>query len=244
MKNRITDADAELLLAGRAPEGRPGLEELAAAVTAFRSATAKATPRPSPEMAARLDVPQDELMSARATSPGTSSRRFETDSPAPRARMRSVGAIARATERVSLFGLAARVAVGVGALLLGITVAGAAGALPGGVQDAFDDLVSMVIPSDGDDKPVIIDEEPAVDDESVGGEESGGDDLVPEGPASGDGEVSESPSDDDAKPGDGEEPDGVSEPDEPDEGAGDEESESDSDSDSTLPTGPLIGYSP
>ncbi|WP_309708209.1 hypothetical protein [Pseudolysinimonas sp.] len=231
MKNRITDADAELLLAGRAPEGLPGSEELAAAVTAFRSATVEAIPRPSAELAARLSVADDELFSARATSPDTSSPRFETDSPG--ARTRDADANERAAERVSRFGLAARVAVGVGALLLGITVAGAAGALPGGVQDAFDDLVSTVTPGDDDDKPVIIDEEPAVDDESVDGEESGGDDLVPGEPAPDDGEETESPSDD-ADVGDGEESDGDSESDEPDEDAGEEEPDTDSsDSDSS-----------
>lgn len=194
MKNRITHADAEQLLAGRTPEGRPGLAVLAAALTEFRSATIDTTPQPSTELATRLAANRD---------------------------VDAAPTIARAGERVSRFGLAARVAVGVVALLLGVTIAGAAGALPGGVQDAFDDLVSTVIPG-GDDGPAILDEDPA-----------DGDDVRPEEDSS-PGDEAGSPSED-AEPGDGEEPEGDQESGEPDEDPGDDEPESDSDSDSSDP---------
>lgn len=246
MESRITDADAELLLAGTPPEGRPGLEELAAAIAAFRSETVEATPRPSAELAARLSVPHDALSSAPAAS-GASPGGSETDSPVPGSRTRPVVAIALAAEPASRFGVAARTAVGVGALLLGIAVAGAAGALPGRVQDVFDGLVSTVIPSD-DDEAVNVDEEPVVDDESVHeeepgsdeepgadeepgpDEEPGSDDLAPEESASGDGgDESESRSDGDGEPGHGEEPEEDAEPEEPDQDAGEESRESESD---------------
>lgn len=223
MKNRITDAEAELLLAGRTPEGRPGFGELAASVAALRSAAFETAPRPSVELAARLGVPHEELVSAMATSTAASSKRFAADSSVAVARTPRGSAISRVVERVSGFGLAARIAAGVGAFLLGITAAGAAGALPGGMQDAFDDLVSTVIPIDDDAEIVIIDEQPTVNDESVdgGSDESGGDEVAPgEETSPDDSDEAESPSGDDS------EVDGDSERDETVEGSGEEESES------------------
>lgn len=226
MKNRITNDEVELLLAGRTPEGRPGFGELAAVVAALRSEAFETAPRPSDELAARLGVPHEELVSA-ATSTAGSSKRLAGDSSVAVARTPRSSAIARVVERVSGFGLAARIAAGVGALLLGIGAAGAAGALPGGMQDAFDDLVSTVIPIEHDAEVVIIDEQPTVDDESVdgGSDESGGDEVAPGEETSPDDSDEDDSDEDESPPGDDvdePEPDGDSETEETVEGSGGE----------------------
>ncbi len=170
MKNRITDHEAELLLAGRTPEGRPDFGELAASVASFRSAAFETVPRPSAALADRLGLPQDALVAAMATSTAASSGRVAADAPsaALAAEAPRTGVIRGLRERVAGFGLATKIAAGVGALALGITATGAAGALPGAMQDAFDDIVSAVISVErdveGDADVVVVDEESSVED--------------------------------------------------------------------------------
>ena len=165
MKNWINDDEAELLLAGRTPEGRPDFDELAASIASFRSAAFETVPRPSALLAARLGLPQEELVSVIATSTAASSGRLAAAFPvaALAARAPRTSAMTRMIERVSGLGLPARIAAGMGALALGITAVGAANALPGGMQGAFDDLVSTVISVEGDAEVVIIDEDATVD---------------------------------------------------------------------------------
>lgn len=195
MKNRITDHEAELLLAGRTPAGRPDFGELAASVASFRSAALEAAPRPSAALTARLGLPPQEVLSALATSSDASSGRLGAGPPADviAARGSRSGVVRRAVERVSGLGLTARIAAGVGALALGITVTGVAGALPGGMQDAFDELVSTVISIRGDVDAVVVDEPPL--------EEPADDERGPAGPTpAGEGRDAGSSSTDDSVP--------------------------------------------
>jgi hypothetical protein len=158
MKNSINDDEAEVLLAGRTPEGRPDFDELAASIASFRSATFEMVPRPSAVLAARLGLPQEELVTATSTAASTGRLAANCPDAAFAARVPRSSAMTRMIERVSDLSLAAKIAAGMGVLALGITVAGAAHALPGGLQNAFDNFVSTVISVEGNDEVVIVDE--------------------------------------------------------------------------------------
>lgn|GEM_PF-5951030 len=80
-------------------------------------------------------------------------------------------------------GLASKIALGAGVAVAATTGAGAVGVLPGGAQDAFDNVVSVVTPwSDSeitsdedvtsDDDATVTDDESTATDEEVTGDES------------------------------------------------------------------------
>ena len=122
-KHTITDAEAQQLLSGATPEGRPELAELAASIADVRrDASQLVAPQPSAALAARLDQP------ALGVSAGAE--------PTP------LKGIKKMAASIAGLGLAAKLAAATGVLALGLTGVGAAGALPGPAQDAFDGVVS------------------------------------------------------------------------------------------------------
>ena len=171
----------EALLAGRpAPDGAAGL----AAFTEAVRATATSPGRPNAALAELLATglltdqssPSTRAARSAGTPPSRESRvrnrrRFAMFFPALLAKFLSAGAIAQA-------------ATGAGVVLVAFTGAGAAGVLPGSVQDTFATVVSDVTPfeaptSDGDpvtDEPVVepleseevVDEAPVLDEPAVG----------------------------------------------------------------------------
>lgn len=139
----------ERLLSGQVPAERTELVALSAALTELRSTAHASAPRPSPALQLRLDAPGGVPVSAAAgdaaadTTPGRKS----------------------VFEWIAGLGLATKIAAGTGVLALGLTGAGAAGALPGPAQGAFDSVVNNVLPSDVDEAPV--DEAPGDGDETI-----------------------------------------------------------------------------
>lgn len=122
-KHTITDAEAQQLLSGATPAGRPELDELAASIADVRRDASQLTaPQPSAALAARLDQP------ALGVSAGAE--------PTP------LKGIKKMAASIAGLGLAAKLAAATGVLALGLTGVGAAGALPGPAQDAFDGVVS------------------------------------------------------------------------------------------------------
>lgn len=149
MRRRISDHDIERLLTGKSPGDQPELLAVAEALGAARTAAYESAPQPSAALAARLDL-SDEVSAAGRGEPV--------------AYTHSRGNITM-RDRIAGFGLAARISAGVGVLALGFTGVGAAGALPGPVQSAFDTAVETVLPQietevpvDGDGTGEIVDE--------------------------------------------------------------------------------------
>lgn len=150
-KEPITDAEAQQLLSGATPEGHPELSALAASIADVRRDAAQVpAPQPSFALAAQLAHP---------TSGASTRLRRELKRATPIAR----------------FGLAAKIAAAVGVLALGFLGVGAAGALPGAAQDAFDDVVSTIVPSEGEST-----DDGLADDDGVGDGTAGGDDAAEE----------------------------------------------------------------
>lgn len=131
-KRMITDAEAEQLLAGTTPEGRPELAALAASVAAVRVVSTAAAPQPSAALAARLESP----VPAGAVADAQPAR-----------------GIKKMVATIAGLGVAAKVAAASGVLalgLVGVGAAGAAGALPAPAQQVFDDVIETVIVPEDD----------------------------------------------------------------------------------------------
>ncbi len=147
-KHTITDAEAQQLLSGATPEGRPELAELAASIADVRrDASQLAAPQPSAALAARLDQP------ALGVSAGAE--------PTP------LKGIKKMAASIAGLGLAAKLAAATGVLALGLTGVGAAGALPGPAQDAFDGVVSSFTSTEDEVVDDGAAEECVVDDGAV-----------------------------------------------------------------------------
>ncbi|MGW4929208.1 hypothetical protein ACWEOH_08655 [Agromyces sp. NPDC004153] len=135
--HRITDDEAPALLRGRVPADREDLTALAEAVAEMRQAAFQAPPRPSAELALRLDLERAERISPSlpATTPATAL----TPASSPRTRRRRV-----AFTGLASLGLATKIAIGAGAALAvgvgGAGAAGAVGALPGPAQQVFEQV--------------------------------------------------------------------------------------------------------
>ncbi len=127
-KHTITDAEAQQLLSGATPEGRPELAQLAASIADVRRASLSDAPQPSAALAQRLDQP------ALGVSAG--------------AEQKPVKGIKKMAASIAGLSLAAKLAAATGVLALGLTGVGAAGALPGPAQDAFDGVVSTIVPTE------------------------------------------------------------------------------------------------
>jgi hypothetical protein len=127
---RISEKDADRLARGRVLE-RPDLNPLADLLADYRSAAIGAAPQPSAALAARLDLSATPIALQRDTVAETSVS----------------GAGARRTAS-GLVGLGVTVAI----VLAGasgaaaVVGAGSAGLLPSGAQNAFDRVVSLIVP--------------------------------------------------------------------------------------------------
>jgi len=144
-KRRISERDTHAILSGQTPATRPDLAPLADSIAEFRMAALESPVRPSPDLVSRLGLLGESQDSSRTESqPGTGESR----------------------KRVTMFswiagmGLLAKIALGTGVAVAATAGAGAAGVLPNGAQDAFDQVISTVVPSVQDDEAT----EPATDD--------------------------------------------------------------------------------
>lgn len=132
-KRMITDAEAERLLAGTTPEGRPELQMLAASIADVRAVSPVAAPQPSAALAARLESPVPTLGAAAEVEPARG--------------------IKKMVASIAGLGVAAKVAAASGVLalgLVGVGAAGAAGALPAPAQEVFDDVITTVLVTEDD----------------------------------------------------------------------------------------------
>lgn len=147
-KHRISEREAEVVLSGHAPSSRPDLVPLADSIAEFRAAAFELPARPSADMVSRLGPLGDSRITSHTESqPGTGESR----------------------KRVTMFssiaglGLAAKIALGAGVAVAATAGAGAAGVLPAGAQDAFNTVVSTVVPGSQVDEST----DPATDDGST-----------------------------------------------------------------------------
>lgn len=177
-KHRITHHEAQQLLAGRTPEGRSEMAVLASSLEAFRAAAFATVPQPSVALAARLGPLRgaDISVATGGSSPYAVGAESESLAPSPASQKKGKN---RMFAWIAGLGLVAKLTVGAGAVALGLTgvgVAGAAGVLPGEVQTAFDEAVSVVLPAVEDE--LVEDEavEAETDAEEAGDETTGIDD--------------------------------------------------------------------
>jgi len=129
----ITDAEAERLLAGTTPEGRPELQMLAASIADVRAVSPGASPQPSAALAARLESPVPTVGAVADVQPARG--------------------IKKMVASIAGLGVAAKVAAASGVLalgLVGVGAAGAAGALPAPAQEVFDDVITTVLIAEDD----------------------------------------------------------------------------------------------
>ena len=181
MSERVRNHEAEQLLAGSTPEGRPELGALTDALVEFRAAAYETVPRPSDALAALVSVPGSADVSAAAAN---ASAKSHDRALADEAVAGHPHGGKRMFEWIAGLSVAAKVAAGTGVLALGATgvaTAGATGVLPGPVQTAFDSAVTVVLTDDefveddliGDEEPVtndlVGDEEPVTDDAPIPG---------------------------------------------------------------------------
>ena len=164
-KHRITHYEAQQLLAGQAPAGRSEIVVLASSLEAFRAAAFTTVPQPSVALAARLGPPRgaDISVATGGSSPYAAGGEAGSLTPAPAPQKKGKK---RMFAWIAGLGLLAKLTVGAGTVALGLTgvgVAGAAGVLPGEVQTAFDEAVSVVLPAAEDEAA----EDEAVEDEAV-----------------------------------------------------------------------------
>jgi hypothetical protein len=144
-KHPITDTEAQQLLSGTTPAGRPELSAFAASIADVRRDAAHlAAPQPSVALAARLERPALGASEARRNG------------------------VTTAASPIARFGIAAKIAAAVGVLALGLLGVGAAGALPGAAQDAFDGVVSTLTPTEGETTDGGVTDDDGLDDGGVG----------------------------------------------------------------------------
>lgn len=136
-KHRISERDAHAILSGQTPASRPDLALLADSIAEFRVAALESPVRPSPDLLSRLGLlGETKIASHTELQPETGESR----------------------KRVTMFswiagmGLVAKIALGAGVAVAATAGAGAVGALPDGVQVAFDQVVSTVVPTEESDE--------------------------------------------------------------------------------------------
>ena len=178
-KHRITHNEAQQLLAGQALEGRSETAVLASSLQAFRDAAFATAPRPSVALAAQFGslTGADISVATGGSSPHTVGTGSASSTPAPAPQKKGKKQM---FAWIAGLGLAAKLTVGASTVALGLTgvgVAGAAGVLPGDVQAAFDDTVSVVLPvSDDeaveDDAEVVEDDAEVVEDDAEAAEDA------------------------------------------------------------------------
>ncbi len=168
MVKRIDDTEAEQLLAGMTPAGRPELRDLAGALGSARAAAQSVTaPQPSALVMARLE--------GQSLPPVSNSGEVDVTSSSADGRATLVvrrpafsGGVRSMMEWISGVSLTSKIAIGMGVVVFGVAGVGAAGALPGPAQSAFDTIVSTVTGSEpevDDDPAGYVDDESDVDDD-------------------------------------------------------------------------------
>ena len=125
---RISEQDALRLAHGRVP-GRPDLNPLADLLTEYRAAAIGSAPRPSAALAARLDM---------SATPIAMQRDLVAESSGVGVRRAASGLFGLGVTATIIFAAASGAAAVVGA--------GSVGILPPGAQDAFDHVVSIIVP--------------------------------------------------------------------------------------------------
>jgi hypothetical protein len=167
-KHRITDADVSALVTGRTPDGRPELEVLAQSLSEFRTASFESVPQPSAALAARLSLGNATGISVSNES-AFADDNIETTSPTSRGARSRKGLVRTVFTWIAGLSLGLKIALGSVVAAAAATGAGAAGVLPFGTQDAFDEVVSVVVETDDGLDDGTDGEEPATDDEAVEG---------------------------------------------------------------------------
>lgn len=138
------------MLAGQSLAGRPDLDALARAVDEMRVVAHSRAPQPNAALRERLAAPQAVGVSAEDTPPG---------------------GIKKMLTALAGWGIAAKIATGTGALALGVVgvgAAGAAGALPGPLQESFDSIVSTVETEEDLVEEDLVEEETPLEEELPG----------------------------------------------------------------------------
>jgi hypothetical protein len=173
-KHRITDADAASLVSGHSTQGRPELDDLARALSDFRAASFETAPRPSAALAARMDVGKPSMISESNES-AFDAGQIETTSSTSRGNRPRKGLVRTVFSWIAGLGLGLKIVLGVALTAAAATGAGAAGVLPFGTQQAFDEVVSVVIPAA---EPIdeVTDGDEGVQDGTDDGTEVGTDD--------------------------------------------------------------------
>jgi hypothetical protein len=140
-KHRISDDEADALLRGDATGVSPELAAVAESLSEFRAAAFETTPQPSAALLARLT----------------------TDAPVP---ARAISRKKRVRKMVSWFtglGVLAKIILGSTVAAAAVGGAGVAGVLPGGVQDAFNTVVSVVVPATDDEPESTPTDDPSIE---------------------------------------------------------------------------------
>ena len=172
-KHRISDDDASALVKGRAPAARPDLALLAQSVTDFRVAAFETLPQPSAELASRLDLARASRISTVMASLSNGDT-METQTLVSSGPASQKGRVKQMFAWLFGLGLMAKVGLGSAVAIAAVTGVGAAGVLPFGAQDAFDTVVSVVLPSEETTDTIV-------DDGTRDGTDDGSDDGTDDG---------------------------------------------------------------
>jgi hypothetical protein len=140
-KHRISDDDAEALLRGDASGVSPELAALAKSLTEFRASAFAPAAQPSAALLARL----------------------EADAPVPAGAISRKRRVRRMLSWFTGLGVLAKIVLGSTVAAAAVTGAGAAGALPGGAQDVFNTVVSVVVPATDDEPESTPTDDPSVE---------------------------------------------------------------------------------
>lgn len=171
MEKRVSDREADALIAGQTPAGRPELGDLATMMSDLRSVS-RSVPAPlsSEAFHDRLD---NHLVGSLSMNDDAISVSSPIAAAAP-ARPGLSSAFTQGVRKMMAWlaglGLASKIALGTGVVVVAASGVGAAGALPGPVQGAFDTIVSTVTGNDDelDDDPARVDDDESdVDDDPI-----------------------------------------------------------------------------
>jgi hypothetical protein len=162
-KHRISDTEASALLNRDALRGdatgvSPELSALAESLSDFRAAAFETTPRPSAELMARLDLSGESKIAA-----STMSIASGAVASAPVGEVSRQKRIRRMISWFAGLGVLAKIALGSTVAAAAVVGAGAGGVLPGGAQDAFNTVVSAVVPTVTDDPESTPSDSPSPD---------------------------------------------------------------------------------
>ena len=155
-KHRISDNEVEALLRGDAIGVSPELSALAQSLSDFRAAAFETVAQPTAALTARLRPQgESELVTSRVSIESATTASARTTSRKKRVR--------RALSWFTGLGLLAKILLGSTVAAAAVVSAGAGGVLPGGAQDAFDTVVSLVAPNLHDGPDSVPTGEPSIE---------------------------------------------------------------------------------